>query len=98
MSTHIPTGFNWPDAMQPLEARRQARVVASFAEYLAEDVRQHPERALDAIASLAEWGDGDRELLARARANVVRHPRGARTAVGENNPEAAQLLELAAFA
>jgi hypothetical protein len=50
-----PTGVNWADAVKPLEASRQTRVVASFAEYLAEDVRGHPERALEAMASLAEW-------------------------------------------
>jgi hypothetical protein len=36
MSMHTPTGFSWPEAVEPLEARRRARVVASFAEYLAE--------------------------------------------------------------
>ena len=95
MSTHTPTGFNWPDAMQPLEARRQARVVASFAEYLAEYVHGHPDRALDAMASLAEWCDGDAELLAQARANVLRDTRGAQKAAAENNYEAVHPLELA---
>jgi hypothetical protein len=95
MSTHTPTGFNWPDAVQPLEARRQARVVASFAQYLAEDVHGHPERALDAMASLAEWCKGDPNLLARARADVLRDTRGAPAAVAENNREAIELLELA---
>jgi len=101
MSTHTPSGFSWADAMQPLEARRkrqQAWVVASFAEYLAEDVHGHPERALEAMASLAEWCDGDAELLARARANVMRDTRGAQAAVAENNREAAELLELVARA
>jgi hypothetical protein len=98
MSTHTPTGFNWPDAMQPLESRRQARVVASFAEYLAEYVHGHPDRALEAMASLAEWCDGDPELLAQARANVLRDTRGAQTAVAGNNQEAVQLLELASRA
>jgi len=98
MSTHTPTGFNWADAMQPLEAARQARVVASFAEYLAEDVHGHPERALEAMASLAEWCDGDAELLARARADVLRDTRGAQVAVAENNREAIELLELVARA
>ena len=60
-----------PDAMQPVEAQQQARVVASFAEYLAEDVHNHPERAREAMASLADWCDGDAELLARARADVL---------------------------
>lgn len=94
MSTHIPAGFNWPDAIQPLEARRQARVVASFAEYLAEDVRRHPERTREAIASLAEWCEGDRKLLARARANVIRDTRAGQAAVVENNRDAVELLEL----
>ena len=94
MSTHTPTGFNWAEAMQPLEGRRQARVVASFAEYLAEDVHGHPERALEAMAALAEWCEGDPELLARARSDVVRDTRGAEAAVAENNREAIELLEL----
>jgi hypothetical protein len=98
MSTHTPSGSNWADAMQPLEDRRkrqQAWVVASFAEYLAEDVHGHPERAPEAIASLAEWCEGDAELLARARADVLRDTRGAQAAVAENNREAIELLELA---
>jgi hypothetical protein len=95
MSTHTPTGSNWPEAVQQLEARRQARVVASFAEYLAEDVHRHPDRALEAMASLAEWCDGDPELLAQARADVLRDTRGAQMAVAENNHEAVELLELA---
>jgi hypothetical protein len=70
-------------------------VVASFAEYLAEDVHGHPERAPEAIASLAEWCDGDAELLARARAEVLRDTPGAQAAVAENNREAIELLELA---
>jgi hypothetical protein len=94
MST--PTGVNWAQAVEPLEARRRARVVASFAEYLAEDVRGHPQRALEAMASLAEWCDGDAEVLARARADVLRDTRGAQAAVAENNREAAKLLELVA--
>jgi hypothetical protein len=98
MSTHTPTGSNWPEAMQQLEARRQARVVASFAEYLAEDVHGHPERAPEAVASLAEWCDRDPGLLAKARAAVLRHTRGARAAVVENNREAVELLELVASA
>ena len=96
MST--PTGFNWAEVLQPLEARRRARVVASFAEYLAEDVHEHPERAREAMASLAEWCDGDAELLARARADVLRDMRGAQGAVVDNNRHAAELLELVARA
>jgi hypothetical protein len=101
MSTHTPSGFNWADAVQPLEARRkrqQAWVVASFAEYLAEDVHGHPERSPEAVASLAEWCEGDRELLAKARAAVLRHTRTARAAAAENNREAVELLELVASA
>ena len=98
MSTHTPTGVNWADAVEPLEASRQARVVASFAEYLAEDVHGHPERAPEAIASLAEWCEGDTLLLARARADVLRDTRGAHEAAAENNREAAKLLELVASA
>ena len=102
MSTHVPTGFDWAEALQPLEARRQARVVASFAEYLAADVHGHPERALEAMASLAEWCDGDAELLAQARAHVMRDTRratlSAQALVAENNRDAVKLLELAASA
>ena len=98
MPTHTPIGVNWADAVEPLEASRRARVVASFAEYLAEDVHGHPERALDAMASLAEWCEGDAVLLARARADVLRDTRGAQAAVAENNREAAKLLELVASA
>jgi hypothetical protein len=99
MSTHTPTGFNLAEAMQPLEARRrsqQAWVVASFAEYLAEDVHGDPDRALEAIASLAEWCEGDRELLAQARAEVLRDTGRAQEAVAENNRDAVELLELVA--
>jgi hypothetical protein len=97
MSTHTPTGSNWPEAVQQLEARRQARVVASFAEYLAEDVHRHPDRALEAMASLAEWCDGDPELLARARADVLRDK--APTAGAERTKhDAVQLLDLVASA
>jgi hypothetical protein len=99
MSTYTPTGFDWADATQPLlEAQQQARVVASFAEYLAEDVHEHPERAREAMASLAEWCDGDAELLARARADVLRDMSGAQAADAENNRHAAELLELVARA
>ena len=92
MST--PTGVNWADTVESLEARRRARVVASFAEYLAEDVRRHPERTLEAIASLAEWCEDDRELLVRARTNVIQDTRAGQAAVVENNREAVELLEL----
>ena len=94
----LASGFNWADAVHPLEIRRRARVVASFAEYLAEDVHEHPERAPEAMASLAEWCEGDAELLARARADVLRDTCGAQAAVAENSRHAAELLELVARA
>ncbi len=53
-----------------------------------------PKRALEAMAALAEWCDGDLELLARARSDVMRDTRGAEAAVAENNLEAIKLLEL----
>jgi hypothetical protein len=84
--------------MHLLEARRkreQAWVVASFTEYLAEEVHGDPDRALEAIASLAEWIEGDRELLAQARADVLQDTHTAQAAVAENNKEAVELLELA---
>jgi hypothetical protein len=95
MSTNTPTGVDWADAVQPLEARRQARVVASFAEYLADYVHGEPDRALEAMASLAEWCDDDPELLARARADVLRDMRDQHEAIAENNQDAVALLELA---
>jgi hypothetical protein len=101
MSTHTPTGSNWPDAVQLLEARRlreQAWVVASFAEYLAEEVHDHPDQALEAIASLAEWCDGDPDLLAQARADVLRDARRTQAAAAANNWHAVELLELVARA
>jgi hypothetical protein len=102
MSMHTPWGFNWADAVHPVEAGRQARVVASFAEYLAEDVRGRPERALEAMASLAEWCDGDPELLAQARADALRDTRRAtlraQAVVAQNNRDAVELLELVARA
>src|SRR5262245_66604079 len=71
MSMPSPTGRNWPEAMRPLEQRRRAQDVANFAEYLAEDVRGDPNRALEALGALAEWCDGDHELLMHARAEVA---------------------------
>jgi len=100
MST--PTGFNLAEALQPLEARRRARVVASFAEYLAEDVRGNPGRTLEAMASLAEWCDGDPEVMAQARADARgdtrRATRRAQAVVAQNNRDAVELLELVARA
>jgi hypothetical protein len=98
MSTHTPTGFSRPQALEPLETRRQARVVASFAEYLAEDVHGHPDRALEAMASLGEWCEGNPELLAQARADVLRDTRNAQAGVAENNRDAVELLDLVARA
>jgi hypothetical protein len=99
MSTHTRTGSNWPEAMRPAEDRQErARVIASFAEYLAEDVHGHPERALDAMASLAEWCDGDPNLLVQARTDVLQDTRGAPPATADNNREAIELLELVARA
>ena len=102
MSTHTPKGFSWREAPEPLEARRQARVVASFAEYLAEDVHGRPERALEAMASLVEWCDGNPELLAQARADVLRDARkaslSAQAVAAQNDRDAVELLELVARA
>jgi len=50
------------------------------------------------MASLAEWFDGDPELLAEARADVLRDIGRAHVAVAEHNQDAVQLLELAARA
>ena len=102
MSAHTPTGSNWAQAMQPLEARRRARIAASFAEYLAEYVHGDPDRALEAMASLAEWCDGDPEILAQARADALRDTHRAtlkaQTIVAQNNRDAVELLELVARA
>src|SRR5262245_23942119 len=94
MSMPSPTGRNWPEAMRPLEQRRRARDVANFAEYLAEDVRGHPNRALEAMGALAEWCDGDHELLRYARAEVMRHRSRDAVTTEENNRQALELLEL----
>jgi hypothetical protein len=54
------------------------------------------------MASLAEWCEGDAEMLAQARAHVMRDTRRAtlraQAVVAENNRDAATLLELAARA
>jgi hypothetical protein len=90
MQTDTQSGFDKAVVVQPLEEdrRERARVVASMAEYLAPDVEAHPERARDAMASLADWCDGDREILAKARADVLRDT----AAVQETTREAANLL------
>jgi hypothetical protein len=77
--------------MRPLELRRRVRDIATFAEYLAEDGRGHPNRALDAMGALAEWCEGDPELLAHAPLHHSR--RTANVGVLENN-HAIQLLVL----
>jgi hypothetical protein len=73
MSTHTPSGFNWADAVQPLEARRQARVVGSYVANTHGDRRP----ALEAIASLV------RRRPAAVDASVLRRAAGqARSAGG----------------
>jgi hypothetical protein len=95
MRKYSESDFDWAESMQPGEDRRErARVVASLAEYLAEDVDRNPEHAPDAIASLAEWCEGDAELLSRARADVRGDISSARATATATNREAAELLEL----
>ena len=89
-----PTGQNRPEAMRPLELRRQARVVAWLAEYLADEVCTDRNEALEAIGTLAEWCEGDPELLAHACNEAVRETRDGPSAMVENNRHAIQLLEL----
>ena len=89
--------------MRPVEDRRErARVIASFAEYLAENVNGHPDRALEAMAALAEWCDDDPQLLQQARANVLRDARratlSAQALIAQNDRDALELLELVAQA
>jgi hypothetical protein len=80
----------------------RARVVASFAEYLAEDVNGHPDRAVEAMAALAEWCENDPRLLEQARAVVMRDTReatlSAQAVIAQNDRDALQLLELVARA
>jgi hypothetical protein len=71
--TPSQTSQKWPESTRLLEGRRQARVIANLAEDLAEDVRNHPERAREAVSALAEWCKGDLELLAYSHTEVVRH-------------------------
>lgn len=99
-SQHTPTGFDTAEAMEtPREERHErARVVASLAEYLAEDLQGQPDRALEAMASLAEWCDGDRELLAEARADVVRDIAAVQADPAGTNRDAVELLQLVAKA
>ena len=98
-----PTGLDSRAAVQPVEDRRErARVVASFAEYLAEDAHGHPDRALEAMAALAEWCDDDPELLEEARTNVRGDERratlSAKAVIAQNDRDALELLELVARA
>ena len=97
MTTRIPTSQR-PEAVRPLELQRRARVIANFAEYLAEDVRGHPDRALNAMGALAEWCEGDPDLLAHARREVLRHRQRGQMATVENNRHAVLLLDFAASA
>ena len=82
--------------------RERARTVAAFAAYLAENVHGNSDRALEAMASLAEWCDDDPELLAQARGDLLRETRkaslSAQAVVAQNNRDAVELLELAARA
>ena len=94
MSTQAQ-GVHWADSAHTDEARREARVVASLAEYLAEYVHGNPDRALEAMALLAEWCDGDHELLVQARADVQRDMHDQHLAIAENNQDAVSLLDLA---
>jgi hypothetical protein len=90
MQADTKSGFDTVD-VQPIEEdrRERARIIASMAEYLAPDVEAHPERAPEAMASLAEWSDGDRVILAKARADVLRDT----ASVQETTREAAKLLK-----
>jgi len=71
--------------------RRQVRVIANFAQYLAEDVRSHPERGREATEALAAWCKADLELLAHRRTEVLRHRRAGPSATMKNNRYAIQL-------
>lgn len=103
MSIQPPIGVNFRDAIQPVAGRRErARVIASFAEYLAQDAHGHPDRTLEAMASLAEWCEDDPQLLEQARANVRGDARratlSAQAVIAQNNRDALELLELVARA
>src|SRR5262249_19138790 len=98
MCLHTRTGYDSAEEMRPQreDRRERARVVASWAEYLAADLRDHPDRALDAMASLAEWCAGDEELAAPARSDVLRDTPAVQADAAETNRDAAELLELVA--
>jgi hypothetical protein len=98
MTTPVPKGQHQPNGVRSLELQRRARVIANFAEYLAEDVRGHPDRARDAMGVLAEWCEGDPKLLAQARSEVLRHRQREQMATVENNRHAVLLLDFAASA
>ncbi len=100
MPSQIPTGFDTAEVLHPpqKDRRERARIVASLAEYLAADLDGQPERALEAMASLAEWCDGDRELLAQARSDVVRDTSAVQATAAATNREAVELLQLVAKA
>jgi hypothetical protein len=87
-------GQKRPQVTRLLEQGRQARVIADFAEYLAEDVRSHPERAPEAISALAEWCKADLELLAHPCTEVQRHRRGAPPVTMADNRYAIELYLL----
>ena len=92
MSMPSPTRRNGAGSKRPLdEMRQQARIIANFAEYLTEDIRNHPERAREATRALAEWCKADLELLVHKRTEVVRHRRAGPPATMENNRYAIQL-------
>jgi hypothetical protein len=102
MCFHTRSDYGTANEMRtptPREDRRErARIVASFAEYLAEDLRDHPDHALEAMASLAEWCEGDERLLTQARADVIRDTPSVQASAAETNRDAAELLELVAQA
>jgi len=80
MSMPSPTRRNGAGSKRPLdEMRQQARIIANFAEYLTEDIRNHPERAREATRALAEWCKADLELLVHKR-HRGRAPSARRTA------------------
>lgn len=83
--TPSPNVQNRPEATPLLDQRRQARVIANFAEDLADDVRGHPERVRETTSALAEWCKGDLELLAHPHTEVVRHrSRGSSRTMADN--------------
>jgi len=82
----FPCPPEWADSKRQLdEMRRQARIIANSAEYLAEDARNDPERTGEAARALSEWCKADLELLAHKLPNVVRHRRAEPPATLRNN-------------